>query len=237
MSPLGTTVSLLVTFEKARYPTYPIHVTEMLFRTPSEFHQWEAANELLHLLLLSHHRDYEQLQPFLEKNVQLITEAACNRIRRIVDTLIHGKNKITLKAFIRTLLLVMSSLIHLLQSRSTDLHRPAFLSMMEAGYLLVSACHAHISTLEKEPHKDYELTVLMLRLMLASPYSPNRRGKWYRRLSIDLDVHLKNDMQAIQCLKTSLKDPFVKVPHAIDFVFNDTVSWETKTIYNCDFSG
>ena len=213
MSPLDTTVSLLVTFEKARYPTYDINVTEQLFRTRVEFEQWEAANELHHLLQLSHHEDFNQLQPLIEKNVEMLRmETSSNRTPRLlVDDILNIQDNGALNAVFRILLLIMSSLVTLLQRHQPKTHRPAFLSVMDAGYVLVSACHGHISLLEKEPYKDYELAVLLLRLLLCSPFSPHRRAKWYRRLSIDLDVHLKNEALAIECLKHSLKDAFVKV--------------------------
>lgn len=208
LSPLGTTVSLLVTFEKARYPSYHINVTEQLFRSRLEFQQWEAANELHHLIQRSHRSNFIELRPLLEKNISVFNKTSSDPL---VEHLLNAKDNHASSALTRSMLLVMCSLVHLFQRQQRDSQRPAFLSMIDAGYILVSACHGHIGVLEKEPYKDYELVVLVLRLLLSSPYSPSRRAKWYRRLAIDLDVHLKKDGMAVECLQSSLKDPFVKV--------------------------
>lgn len=216
MSPLGTTVSLLVTFGKVRYPSYSIHVTEKLFRSQKEFRRWEAANELHYLLQLSQHRDVSPSWPFIAECLQEmdISDKALERdidpsSNHLLQRLIFDSSGIC--TFQCMLTLIMLSLAQQLQSVDVDPSRPEFLSMLDPGHILVGACHGHIGTLEKEPFKDYELAVLLLRLLLSGHYTPSRRAKWYRRLVINLDVHLKNIPLAAYCLNTALKDPFVKV--------------------------
>ena len=67
--------------------------------------------------------------------------------------------------------------------------RPDFLLSLDPGTKLTYLANHLISLLEKAPYQRYDISILILQLLLSKPipYLSHRRGKWYTRLCIDLE--------------------------------------------------
>ena len=67
--------------------------------------------------------------------------------------------------------------------------RPDFLLSLDPGTKLAYLANHLISLLEKAPYQRYDISILILQLLLSMPipYLSHRRGKWYTRLCIDLE--------------------------------------------------
>lgn len=97
---------------------------------------------------------------------------------------------------------------------STSTSKPPFFAQFHPGSLLAGICSLQVEHLEKE-HKEYRISILILRLLLASPYLPGRRGKWYTRLCIDFD-HLggkrgkRGKIGGVMWARRGVRDEFVE---------------------------
>ena len=67
--------------------------------------------------------------------------------------------------------------------------RPDFLLSLDPGTKLAYLANHLVSLLEKAPYQRYDISILILQLLLSMPipYLSHRRGKWYTRLCIDLE--------------------------------------------------
>ena len=67
--------------------------------------------------------------------------------------------------------------------------RPDFLLSLDPGTKLTYIANHLTSLLEKAPYQRYDISILILQLLLSMPipYLSHRRGKWYTRLCIDLE--------------------------------------------------
>jgi len=78
---------------------------------------------------------------------------------------------------------------YLRQWRSLDLKRevgkPRFLLKFEAGSILALLVWLGVDVVQKQ--KRYEEAIQMIKLLLSVPYAPQRRGRYWTRLLIDMD--------------------------------------------------
>ena len=136
------------------------------------------------------------------------SESISKEALRLIDTCIFPiMNSGEYDAFLVSRHLAALCLMIVTASRENETDRPMF----EPGYILSSACHAHHESLIKEPYKQYPFSVLLLRILITSPLCVHRRGKWYRRLAINLHTHLKDSASALITLQHATKDSHVKV--------------------------
>ncbi|CAM9218865.1 unnamed protein product [Scytosiphon promiscuus] len=84
---------------------------------------------------------------------------------------------------------------------------PEFLLQLEAGWVLASAVWEGVALLERA--RDYERAVELLTQLLATRYTPHRRGRWWDRLSLDL-AHTKRLACALWASQEGLNDPLVR---------------------------
>ncbi|CAM9723536.1 unnamed protein product, partial [Ectocarpus fasciculatus] len=84
---------------------------------------------------------------------------------------------------------------------------PEFLLQLEAGWVLASAVWEGVPLLERA--RDYEGAVELLIQLLATRYTPHRRGRWWNRLSLDL-AHAKRLPCALWASQEGLRDPQVR---------------------------
>ncbi|KAI1301342.1 Fanconi-associated nuclease 1 [Halotydeus destructor] len=93
---------------------------------------------------------------------------------------------------------------------SHDSSLPPYLRNMTAGHVYVR-CVNHIYSVV-ETMKDYEKAVQMLEALIGQEvYCLHYRGKWYERLVLDLEAHLKQPLEAYNLIQQALKDPHVKL--------------------------
>lgn len=82
---------------------------------------------------------------------------------------------------------------------------PPHLWRFTAGSVLAGAIWEGVSALER--HKEYALATLALLVLLNSPYTRHRRGRWWNRASLDL-THMKCEALALEVLFLRLKIRF-----------------------------
>ena len=63
---------------------------------------------------------------------------------------------------------------------------------------------------EKETNRNYPLAIALYELLLQLPFIEHRRGKWYKRLCIDLE-HLKLPLYALHVAMRGLEDANILV--------------------------
>ncbi|KAF1326525.1 Fanconi-associated nuclease 1, partial [Globisporangium splendens] len=83
---------------------------------------------------------------------------------------------------------------------------PVFFSKCNAGYHLARVLHHAVSLYEK--HRQYQVAILLLNDLLASPFLQRKRGHWWDRLAVNLE-HLKCVDQAQDACTNALNDPHV----------------------------
>uniref|UniRef100_K3WW51 Fanconi-associated nuclease n=1 Tax=Globisporangium ultimum (strain ATCC 200006 / CBS 805.95 / DAOM BR144) TaxID=431595 RepID=K3WW51_GLOUD len=83
---------------------------------------------------------------------------------------------------------------------------PVFFSKCNAGYHLARVLHRAVSLYEK--HRQYQVAILLLNDLLASPFLQRKRGHWWDRLAVNLE-HLKCVDQAQDACTNALHDPHV----------------------------
>ena len=135
------------------------------------------------------------------------------------DRMIMGAKEEPLGVYPTVLLLTMVAMLSLQSSYPSASRIPSHLAQFQAQYILISILHTHAPSLEKAPYKNYSLSVIILRALLCSPgkFSASRRAKWYRRLSVNLHVHLKETVQSVYILQAAIKDDCTKLGDAVDF--------------------
>ena len=83
---------------------------------------------------------------------------------------------------------------------------PAVLKPFEAGWPLATALWVCVDVLEKS--RLYLAAIKALEQLLACPYTPHRRGRWYNRLSIDL-CHMVDNAGAARVCERGVRDQLV----------------------------
>jgi len=81
---------------------------------------------------------------------------------------------------------------------------PPFLAKFTSLAILTAGLNRGVELLEKM--KQYEEATQVLRSLLADSVLPSYRGHWYDRLSLDMDAHLKQPVQALAVVEEGLKD-------------------------------
>ncbi|MBN3306645.1 FAN1 nuclease, partial [Amia calva] len=91
---------------------------------------------------------------------------------------------------------------------------PVFLRCFTAGWAYIRVRSRGVEILQRL--KLYEEAVEELRSLLAqSVYCPDSRGRWWDRLALNLQQHLKRTEEAIDCIKAGLSDPLVRTGHQL----------------------
>lgn len=83
---------------------------------------------------------------------------------------------------------------------------PVFFSKCNAGYHLARVLHHAGNLYEKQ--RQYQVAILLLNDLLASPFLQRKRGYWWERLALNLE-HLKCVDQARSACANALNDPHV----------------------------
>lgn len=83
---------------------------------------------------------------------------------------------------------------------------PSFFVKCNAGHHLARALHTAVTLYEKQ--RKYQVAILLLNELLATPFLKRKRGYWWERLALNLE-HLKCSEQALQTCVNALNDPLV----------------------------
>lgn len=81
---------------------------------------------------------------------------------------------------------------------------PPFLMKCDAGYYLARILNIAVIIYEKQ--RKYQIAILLLNDLLASPYLARKRGGWWNRLSTNLE-HIKCVDQSKRACENALDDP------------------------------
>ncbi|ESN94072.1 hypothetical protein HELRODRAFT_193827 [Helobdella robusta] len=94
---------------------------------------------------------------------------------------------------------------------------PAFLRCYTASSAYIRILNKAVSLLQFL--KRYEDAVKLLsQLLNQEVYHLDYRGRWFDRITLNLDFHLKNPTKALDYIKEALNDPWVKVGHRLDLL-------------------
>jgi uncharacterized damage-inducible protein DinB len=83
---------------------------------------------------------------------------------------------------------------------------PAFFAKCNAGHHLARAIHTAVTLYEKQ--RKYQVAIMLLNELLATPFLKRKRGSWWERLALNLE-HLKCNEQALHTCVNALNDPLV----------------------------
>ncbi|XP_061891314.1 fanconi-associated nuclease 1 isoform X2 [Entelurus aequoreus] len=91
---------------------------------------------------------------------------------------------------------------------------PVFLRSFTAGWAYTRILSRGVEILQRL--RRYEEAVSELQsLLLQDVYCPDSRGRWWDRLALNLQQHLKNPEQAICAMRDGLSDPLVRTGHKL----------------------
>lgn len=85
-----------------------------------------------------------------------------------------------------------------------DQRLPPFLMKCDAGYHFARILNIAVNIYEKQ--RKYQIAILLLNDLLASPYLARKRGGWWNRLSTNLE-HIKCVDQSKRACENALDDP------------------------------
>ncbi|XP_064170018.1 fanconi-associated nuclease 1 [Anguilla rostrata] len=91
---------------------------------------------------------------------------------------------------------------------------PVFLRCFTTGWAYTRLLSRGVEILQRL--RRYEEAVLELRSLLAqATFCPDSRGRWWDRLALNLQQHLKRTEQAIGAIREGLSDPLVRTGHRL----------------------
>ncbi|XP_049578012.1 fanconi-associated nuclease 1 isoform X2 [Syngnathus scovelli] len=91
---------------------------------------------------------------------------------------------------------------------------PVFLRSFTTGWAYTRILSRGVGILQRL--RRYEEAVNELRcLLLQDVYCSDSRGRWWDRLALNLQQHLKKPEKAIRAIKDGLSDPFVRTGHKL----------------------
>ncbi|XP_077424278.1 fanconi-associated nuclease 1 isoform X2 [Vanacampus margaritifer] len=91
---------------------------------------------------------------------------------------------------------------------------PVFLRSFTTGWAYTRILSRGVEILQRL--RRYEEAVDELRsLLLQDVYCPDSRGRWWERLALNLQQHLKKPEQTICAIRDGLSDPFVRTGHKL----------------------
>eukprot|EP00117_Sycon_ciliatum_P028024 scpid33083/ scgid3415/ Fanconi-associated nuclease 1; FANCD2/FANCI-associated nuclease 1; Myotubularin-related protein 15 len=91
--------------------------------------------------------------------------------------------------------------------------RPQFLLRFTDGWVLSRLMSQCVDVLER--HRMYPVATGLLRQLLDGPFCHSSRGRWYDRLALDLDQHLKQRDEAMDVVEKALSDEHVVTGHRL----------------------
>ncbi|XP_058851216.1 fanconi-associated nuclease 1-like isoform X2 [Acipenser ruthenus] len=91
---------------------------------------------------------------------------------------------------------------------------PVYLRCFTAGWIYTRILSRGVEILQRL--RMYEEAVEELQNLLSqSTYCLDSRGRWWDRLALNLQQHLKRTEEAISCIKEGLSDPLVRTGHQL----------------------
>ncbi|XP_030621183.1 fanconi-associated nuclease 1 [Chanos chanos] len=91
---------------------------------------------------------------------------------------------------------------------------PVYLRCFTVGWTYTRILSRGVEILQRL--RRYEEAVEQLRSLLAqSVYCPDSRGRWWDRLALNLQQHLKRPGEAIHAIRDGLQDPLVRTGHQL----------------------
>ncbi len=64
-----------------------------------------------------------------------------------------------------------------------------------------------------EKQRNYEAANVLLRLLLSCAFASHKRGRWWDRLALNTEQHLKKAALALMLAELALRDPLVRSAH------------------------
>ncbi|XP_071794297.1 fanconi-associated nuclease 1-like [Asterias amurensis] len=95
-----------------------------------------------------------------------------------------------------------------------DLSLPVFLRRFTASWTYTRIMYTGVEILQKMRRYPDAVDVLQ-RLLDQTNYCTASRGRWWERLALNLDQHLKRSEQALDVIKDGLEDSFVRTGHRL----------------------
>lgn len=86
-----------------------------------------------------------------------------------------------------------------------------YLTRYRAGAHLAYGIVELASTLEKVSVRKFVLAILCYEWLLLLPFVRHRRGRWWKRMAVDYEQHLKNPQYALRAVERGLQDEVILV--------------------------
>lgn len=205
-NPLDMNSSLLVAFNKIRYPKYDCILDSNIFENSKELELYEAACEIYSCLKLSEKELENILESIIQESMNVfILSNDKDLIKTILDNLI--------KEDVNPLMIIGILGCFCFFQYNLTIHKMAneeYLHQFNAGYILTSICFHFITQIEKDPFRYYELATFLLEVLIVSNYAKHRHGKWFIRLCVDYD-HLNEQDKLCHALYRARVDSYVKL--------------------------
>ena len=101
------------------------------------------------------------------------------------------------------------------QKNQDDSRLPEFLRRLTSGHTYIRCLSHCVSVLEQK--RQYSDAIALLKDILLSQkiYSQDARGRWFERLALNLNKHLKDPETALKIIEEALRDEFVRTGHRL----------------------
>jgi Fanconi-associated nuclease 1 len=96
---------------------------------------------------------------------------------------------------------------------SNDSLLPPFLRRYSAGHTYIRCLSHCVNVLEQKKNHSEAVHILKDILLSQSVYCQDYRGRWFERLALNLEKHLKDPKSALTVIEDGLKDEFVRTGH------------------------
>ncbi|XP_053204715.1 fanconi-associated nuclease 1-like isoform X2 [Panonychus citri] len=148
---------------------------------------------------------------FPRRNNLILFEEACNLESDLMQAIETRNQQLAIETILPRIQNAFDSLI------ATDIiyfdsKLPAYLRRFTSGHVLTRALTTCVTVLEQR--RCYHEAVILLEKLLAQRlYCLDYRGKWFERLTLNYDKHLKRTVEAIEVIRVALSDNYVRGGH------------------------
>uniref|UniRef100_A0A673ZES1 Fanconi-associated nuclease n=1 Tax=Salmo trutta TaxID=8032 RepID=A0A673ZES1_SALTR len=149
---------------------------------------------------------------FLDREDLIRYEAAMRALQEVITAMQtgHWEDALALYTAAKTTWQEMSKTYDLSHQEAL----PVFLRCFTTGWAYTRILSRGVEVLQRL--RCYKEAVKELRSLLAqSVYCPDSRGRWWDRLALNLQQHLKLPEQAIRAIRDGLADPLVRTGHQL----------------------
>ncbi|XP_015787015.1 fanconi-associated nuclease 1 isoform X2 [Tetranychus urticae] len=153
----------------------------------------------------------KQTKVFPRRNNLILFEEACNLESDLMQAIESRNHQMAIEHILPRIQAAFDGLIAT-DIIYSDSKFPAYLRRFTSGHVLTRALTTCVTVLEQR--RCYNEAVILLEKLLAQRlYCLDYRGKWFERLTLNYDKHLKRTAEAIEVIRVALSDTYVRGGH------------------------